>query len=164
MVGHVDIDPEQGGDRAQQALDLSPGTTERKAQQVTSLDRHARVVAGATVLTRAGRLPGRKRLGRRPDRQASALLQRPVVLRPVDDLVAHPGELVAARLIGLVGRRLSEERESGLCARLSHGRLAEAAQLHLSLKPLILRILPQLGQGLRAVSASYRRAHDLART
>ncbi len=41
------------------------------------------------------------------------LLQRPVVVRPVGHLVARPPDLVAARLIGLAGHRLSTERGSG---------------------------------------------------
>src|SRR3954466_16153133 len=51
--------------------------------------------------------------GRDPDCEAAALLQRPVVLRPVADLVARPRDLVAARLIGLVGHRASGKRGSG---------------------------------------------------
>src|SRR4051794_4013910 len=58
-------------------------------------------------------MPSRERLGRDPDCEAAALLQRPVVLWPVADLVARPGDLVAARLIGLVGHRASGERGSG---------------------------------------------------
>src|SRR4051812_38843907 len=58
-------------------------------------------------------MPSRKRLGRDPDREAAPLLQRPVVLWPVADLVARPGDLVAARFIGLVGHRSSGERGSG---------------------------------------------------
>src|SRR4051812_27644794 len=58
-------------------------------------------------------VPGRERLGRDPDCEAAALLQRPVVLWPVADLVARPGDLVAARLIGLVGHRAAGKRGSG---------------------------------------------------
>src|SRR4051812_46391134 len=58
-------------------------------------------------------MPSRERLRRDPDREAAALLERPVVLRPVADLVARPGDLVAARFIGLVGHRSSGERGSG---------------------------------------------------
>src|SRR4051812_20734577 len=58
-------------------------------------------------------MPSRKRLGRDPDREAAPLLQRPVVRRPVADLVARPGDLVPARFIGLVGHRSSGERGSG---------------------------------------------------
>src|SRR4051794_25714608 len=58
-------------------------------------------------------MPSRKRLGRDPDCEAARLLQRPVVRRPVADLVARPGDLVAARFIGLVGHRSSGERGSG---------------------------------------------------
>src|SRR4051794_23287611 len=58
-------------------------------------------------------MPSRERLGRDPDCEAAPLLQRPVVRRPVADLVARPGDLVAARLIGLVGHRSSGERGSG---------------------------------------------------
>src|SRR3954466_494734 len=58
-------------------------------------------------------MPSRERLRRDPDCEAAPLLQRPVVLRPVADLVARPGDLVAARFIGLVGHRLSGKRGSG---------------------------------------------------
>src|SRR3954469_4446100 len=58
-------------------------------------------------------MPSRERLGRDPDCEAAALLQRPVVRRPVADLVARPRDLVAARLIGLVGHRASGNRGSG---------------------------------------------------
>src|SRR4051812_11776610 len=58
-------------------------------------------------------MPGRERLRRDPDREAVALLECPVVLWPVADLVARPGDLVAARLIGLVGHRASGKRGSG---------------------------------------------------
>jgi hypothetical protein len=52
----------------------------------------------------------RQGLWRHPHRQAAALLERPVVGRPVGHLVARPGDLVAARLIGLVGHRSSTRR------------------------------------------------------
>src|SRR4051812_41609742 len=58
-------------------------------------------------------MPSRERLGRHPDCKAAALLECPVVLWPVADLVARPGDLVAARLIGLVGHRASGKRGSG---------------------------------------------------
>src|SRR4051812_48044368 len=58
-------------------------------------------------------VPGRERLRRDPDCEAAALLECPVVLWPVADLVARPGDLVAARLIGLVGHRASGKRGSG---------------------------------------------------
>src|SRR4051812_21483991 len=58
-------------------------------------------------------MPSRERLGRHPDCEAAALLECPVVLWPVADLVARPGDLVAARLIGLVGHRASGKRGSG---------------------------------------------------
>src|SRR5215217_2782613 len=58
-------------------------------------------------------MPSRERLRRDPDREAAALLQRPVVLWPVADLVARPRDLVAARLIGFVGHRASGKRGSG---------------------------------------------------
>src|SRR4051812_16753790 len=58
-------------------------------------------------------MPSRKRLGRDPDCEAARLLECPVVIRPVADLVARPGDLVAARFIGLVGHRSSGERGSG---------------------------------------------------
>src|SRR4051812_50205896 len=58
-------------------------------------------------------MPSRKRLGRDPECEAAALLQRPVVRRPVADLVARPRDLVTARFIGLVGHRASGERGSG---------------------------------------------------
>src|SRR4051812_49951953 len=78
------------------------------------LDRHVRVVAGPAPLTSPpGRVPGRERLGRDPDCEAAALLQRPVVLRPVADLVARPGDLVAARPICPVGAPGSGKRGSG---------------------------------------------------
>ncbi len=49
-------------------------------------------------------------LGCDPDREAAALLQRPVVGRPVADLVAHPRDPVAAWLISLAGHQASRER------------------------------------------------------
>src|SRR4051812_640594 len=114
MVGNADIQAEQGGERAQQTFGLSPGPTKGQAQQVPGLDRHVRVVAGPAPLTSPpGRVPGRERLGRDPDCEAAPLLQRPVVLWPVADLVARPRDLVAARLIGLVGHRASGKRGSG---------------------------------------------------
>src|SRR4051794_31933563 len=58
-------------------------------------------------------MPGRERLGRDPDREAAALLECPVVLRPIRYPVARPGDLVTARFIGLVGHRSSGERGSG---------------------------------------------------
>src|SRR5215213_10286191 len=78
-----------------------PGPTKGQAQQVPGLDRHVRVAARAPPLARAGRMPGRQRLRRDPDCEATPLLQRPVVLWPVADLVARPGDLVPARFIGL---------------------------------------------------------------
>src|SRR3954463_16156440 len=100
--------------RAHGIFGLPPGPTKGQAQQVPGLDRHVRVVAWPAPLTSPpGRVPGRERLRRHPDREAAALLQRPVVLRPVADLVARPGDLVAARLIGLVGHRSSGKRGNG---------------------------------------------------
>src|SRR3954467_12480402 len=80
---------------------------------VPGFDRHVRADARAPPLASPGRMPSRERLRRDPDREAAALLERPVVLRPVADLVARPGDLVAARFIGLVGHRSSGERGSG---------------------------------------------------
>src|SRR3954447_15460153 len=75
--------------------------------------RHVRVAARAPPLARPGRMPSRERLGRDPDCEAAPLLQRPVVRRPVADLVARPGDLVAARFMDLVGHRSSGKRGSG---------------------------------------------------
>src|SRR3954467_3495782 len=58
-------------------------------------------------------MPSRKRLGHDPDCEAAPLLECPVVLRPVADLVARPRDLVTARLMDLVGHRLSGERGDG---------------------------------------------------
>src|SRR4051812_33300880 len=58
-------------------------------------------------------MPGRERLRRDPDREAAALLECPVVLRPIRYPVARPGDLVTARFIGLVRHRSSGERGSG---------------------------------------------------
>src|SRR5215204_1273835 len=113
VVGYTNTDIEQGRERAQQALSLPPRPTKGHAQQVPGLDRHVRVVAGSPPLARAGRVPGRERLGRDPDREAAPLLQRPVVRRPVADLVARPGEFVAARLIGFVGHWSPARRGDG---------------------------------------------------
>src|SRR3954451_6511121 len=77
------------------------------------LDRHVRIAARAPPLARPGRVPGRERLGRDPDCEAAPLLQRPVVLRPVADLVARPRDLVTAWLMDLVGHRSSGERGDG---------------------------------------------------
>lgn len=107
MVGHADIETEQGHKRTQQTLGLPPRTTKGQAQQVPGLDRQVRIVARTTALARVGRMPGRQRLGRHPDRQAAALLERLVVLRLVGDLVARPQDRVAGRLIGLVGHQSS---------------------------------------------------------
>src|SRR5215212_1451801 len=52
-------------------------------------------------------MPGRQGLRCHPHCQAAALLERPVILWPVGHLVTRPGDLVAARLIGLVGHRSS---------------------------------------------------------
>src|SRR4051794_4607477 len=75
-------------------------------------------------------MPSRKRLGRDPDCQAAPLLECPVVLRPVADLVARPRDLVTARLMDLVGHRSSGERGDGSI----HSTMAlpkpEAAILH----------------------------------
>src|SRR4051812_8666707 len=108
MVGNADIQAEQGGDRAQQALGLPPRPTKGQAQQVPGLDRHVRVIPRPTAPTRAGRAPGRDRLGRDPDRQLPPPLQRPVIFRPVLDPVARPWDLVAARLIEPVGHPADE--------------------------------------------------------
>ena len=113
VVGYTDVNPEQSGERAQQALGLPPRAAKGQAQQVTRLDRHVRVIVWTPALPSAGWLPGRKRFRRHPDRQTSALLQCSVVLRPVGDLVARPGHFVAARLIGLVGHQTSREQRSG---------------------------------------------------
>src|SRR3954463_5814770 len=100
--------------RAHGIFGLPPGPTKGQAQQVPGLDRHVRVVAWpAPPTSPPGRVPGRERLRRDPDREAVALLECPVVLWPVADLVARPGDLVAARLIGLVGHRASGKRGSG---------------------------------------------------
>src|SRR4051795_2979378 len=77
------------------------------------LDRHVRIAARAPPLARPGRVPGRERLRGDPDCEAAPLLQRPVVLRPVADLVARPRDLVTARLMDLVGQRSSRERGDG---------------------------------------------------
>src|SRR4051794_4330644 len=58
-------------------------------------------------------MPGREPLRGDPDREAAALLQRPVVLRPIRYPVARPGDLVPARLMDLVGHRASGERGDG---------------------------------------------------
>src|SRR5207244_3978278 len=92
---------------------LPPGPTKGQTQQVPRFDRHVRVVTRTPPLACAGRMPGRERLRRDPECEASPLLERPVVRRPVADLVARPGDLVAARFIGLVGHRLSGKRGSG---------------------------------------------------
>ena len=113
VVGHTDAQAEQRRERAQQAFGLPPGPTKGQAQQVPSLDRHVRVVAGSAPLACAGRMPGRERLRRDPDREAAALLECPVVLRPIRYPLARPGDLVTARFIGLVGHRLSGKRGSG---------------------------------------------------
>src|SRR3954469_21825347 len=113
VVRYTDAHPEQGRERAQQAFGLPPWTTKGQAQQVPGFDRHVRVAARAPPLTRAGRMPSRKRLGRNPDCEAAPLLERPVVLRPVADLVARPRDLVTARLMDLVGHRSSGERGDG---------------------------------------------------
>src|SRR3954453_1062026 len=94
-------------------MGIPPGRTKGQAQQVPGLDRHVRVVARTPPLACAGRVPGRERLGRDPARKTAALLECPVVLWPVADLVARPGDLMAARLIGLVGHRASGKRGSG---------------------------------------------------
>src|SRR4051794_17682000 len=113
MVGNADIQAEQGGERAQQALGLPPRPTKAQAQQVPGLDRHVRVIPRPPARPRGGGAPGRDRLGRAPDRQAPPPLQRPVVFRPVLDPVARPWDLVAARLIEPVGHRASSRRGSG---------------------------------------------------
>src|SRR3954466_1705141 len=113
MVGNADIQAEQGGERAQQALGLPPRPTKGQAQQVPGLDRYVRVIPRPTAPTRAGRAPGRDRLRRDPDRQVPPPLQRPVIFRPVLDPVARPWDLVAARLIEPVGHRASSRRGSG---------------------------------------------------
>src|SRR5215207_7003314 len=56
-------------------------------------------------------MPRCQGLRRHPDRQAAALLERPVVFWPVGYPIARPGDLVAAWLIGLVGHRSSRRRE-----------------------------------------------------
>ena len=61
MVGHADIGAEQGHKRARQTLGLPPGLTKGQAQQVTGLDHHLRVAAGAATPTSMGRTPGRQR-------------------------------------------------------------------------------------------------------
>jgi hypothetical protein len=86
------------------------GPVERGAQQVPGLDRHVRVVAWPTTLTRAGRLPRRERPGRDPDRQAAALLQRLVVFPPVLYPVARPRDFVTACFIEPMGHWASRER------------------------------------------------------
>src|SRR4051812_42497906 len=113
VVRYTDAHPEQGRERAQQAFGLPPRTTKSQAQQVPGFDRHVRVAARTPPLTRAGRMPSRKRLGRDPDCEAVPLLECPVVLRPVADLVARPRDLVTARLMDLVGHRSSGERGDG---------------------------------------------------
>src|SRR4051812_2335166 len=112
VVRYTDAHPEQGRERAQQAFGLPPRTTKSQAQQVPGFNRHVRVAARTPPLPRAGRMPSRKRLGRDPDCEAAPLLQRPVIFRPVLDPVARPWDLVAARLIELVGHRASSRRGS----------------------------------------------------
>src|SRR3954466_8631050 len=85
--------------------------------------------AGAPV-TRAGRMPSRKRLGRDPDCEAAPLLERPIVLRPVADLVARPRDLMTARLMDLVGHRSSGERGDGLIRSTVALPKPEAVNLH----------------------------------
>lgn len=72
---------------------LLPETAERETEQIPGLDRRVGVVARVTALARARRLPGSQRLGRDPDREVAAPLQRPVVLRPVLHAVARRGIL-----------------------------------------------------------------------
>jgi hypothetical protein len=65
---------------------------------------YARDLPGRPVF---GWMPRCERRLCHPHRQAAALLERPVVLWPVGYLVARLGDLVTARLIGLVGHRSS---------------------------------------------------------
>src|SRR3954454_11800079 len=116
VVGHADLQAEQHRDGAEQAFGLPPRTTEGQAQQVPGLDRHLRVVARPTALTRARRPPRRERLRRDPHRQAAALLQRPVIGGPVLDAVARSRDLVTAWFIELVGHRASRVGSAALYA------------------------------------------------
>ncbi len=88
VVGHAHIDPEQGGEQAQQTLDLPSRTAEGQAQQASGLHCHLRVVVGTATLSSVGQAPRRKRLRHDPDYQAPTLLQRPVAVRLVGDLCA----------------------------------------------------------------------------
>src|SRR4029453_5667583 len=91
---------------------LPPGPTKGQAQQVPGLDRNVCILRRPAPPACPGRMPGRQGLWRHPDRQAAAVLERPVVLWPVGHFITRPGDLVAARLIGLVGHRSSRRRGS----------------------------------------------------
>jgi len=97
---------------------------------VPGLDRHLRVVPRSASLARPGRLPGRDRFRRDPDREAPTPLQRLIVFRPVLDAVARLWDLMAARLIGLVGHQASSKRGSGPIRSPPPRPNSEAAILH----------------------------------
>ncbi len=91
------------------------------------LDRHVRVVTGATTLTGVGRLPGRERLGRHPDRQAAALLERLVILRPVGDLVAPAGSCGGAPHWPCRASVIRQNEGAALYARYSRSQSLQAS-------------------------------------
>src|SRR4051812_16367853 len=63
-------------------------------------------------------MPSGDRFGRDPYRQAATLLQRLIVLAPVLHLVFRLGNLVASRLVGLVGHVIAPARTFPLSCHL----------------------------------------------
>jgi len=61
VVGHANVYTEQHGQRAQQPFGLPPWTAKGQALQVPGLDRHVRIVTGASALAGVGRMPRRER-------------------------------------------------------------------------------------------------------
>ena len=103
MVGHGEIETEQADDRPDQTFGLAQREAEHGAQGQRRRDRQ-----GGVVRLAAGRgaplgTPGRDRGVGEPDRQAPALAQGSVILRPIRDLVPLLRDMVPAILVRFEG-------------------------------------------------------------
>ena len=98
MVRNGEIETEQADDGADQPFGLAQSQTEHSFERQRRRDRQIRVVRLATRRGAWLRLPGRDRRLREPDRQAAALAQASIILRPVRYLMLLLGDVVAAVL------------------------------------------------------------------
>src|ERR1700731_4556211 len=83
MIGYGEIETEQADDGSDQPLSLSQRQAEHGTQGQGRGDRQSRIVRLTTARGPWLRTPGRDRLVGEPDRQAPALTQGCIIVRPV---------------------------------------------------------------------------------